>query len=112
MIRITDILVEKPAIQDVPDVKPQPEFNGDIEFPFTRKQIVEAGLGHHSVGAASTDSGGISARSILSPGEPGLPACTGSKGIATRLAFFHGCFFLAPARTKLTSGILLSASCR
>jgi ATP-binding cassette subfamily B multidrug efflux pump len=32
MIRIDEILIEKPAIQDAPGVKPQPELNGEIEF--------------------------------------------------------------------------------
>src|SRR5438067_10403531 len=32
MIRINEILVEKPAIQDAPEVRPQDEFRGAIEF--------------------------------------------------------------------------------
>src|SRR6185503_11996058 len=32
MIRINEILIEKPAIQDAPAAKPQPEFNGEVEF--------------------------------------------------------------------------------
>src|SRR5258708_2076020 len=70
-------------------------MSGDIELPFTRRHMVEAGFGHHSAGAANTDSGGISARSILSPGEPGVPACTGRRGMAMRLAFFSECFAAA-----------------
>ena len=32
-------------------------IRGDIEFPLTRREIVEAGLGHHSAGAANIASG-------------------------------------------------------
>src|ERR1022692_4642394 len=66
-----------------------------MEFPLTRRQTVETGLGHHSRGAAITDSGAMSVRSLVSPCTPGVPACTGRSGMATKSTLPRDCFLLA-----------------
>ncbi len=80
-------------------------MSGDIELPTTLRLIVDAGLGHHSIGAAQRASGFNWSRSeTSSPSAPGVAARTGRIGMATKLAGFSE--LAAPAWTTCTLAIL------
>src|SRR6266404_8962577 len=64
-------------------------IKGLMDIPFTRKQLVEAGLGHQDAGAAIMSSTGALFKSkVLSPSSPKVPAWTANRGIATSCVFF------------------------